>query len=66
MGTFTIIGAGYMGTAMAWPLSDNGHNVNLVGTHLDRKIIQSCQNNGYHPRLKRQLPEGVRSFLSLY
>jgi glycerol-3-phosphate dehydrogenase (NAD(P)+) len=57
-----IVGAGYMGTAMAWPLRDNGHAVNLVGTHLDRDIIQSCQLNGFHPRLKRQLPEGVRPF----
>ena len=49
-----------MGTAMAWPLSDNGHRVNLVGTHLDNEIIQSCKETGYHPRLERQLPEGVR------
>ena len=62
MGTFTIVGAGYMGTAMAWPLSDNGHTVHLVGTHLDQEIIQSCQENGYHPRLERQLPEGVQSY----
>ena len=62
MGTFTIVGAGYMGTAMAWPLIDNGHAVNLVGTHLDQEIIQSCQKTGYHSRLKRQLPEGVQPF----
>jgi glycerol-3-phosphate dehydrogenase (NAD(P)+) len=62
MATVTIVGSGYMGTAMAWPLCDNGHTVNLVGTHLDQEIIQSCKQNGYHPRLKRQLPEGVQSF----
>jgi glycerol-3-phosphate dehydrogenase (NAD(P)+) len=62
MATVTIVGSGYMGTAMAWPLCDNGFRVNLVGTHLDGEIIQSCRQNGYHPRLKRQLPEGVRSF----
>jgi glycerol-3-phosphate dehydrogenase (NAD(P)+) len=49
-----------MGTATAWPLTDNGHTVRLVGTHLDRDIITSCLEQGYHPKLKRQLPDGVR------
>lgn len=57
-----IVGAGLMGTAMAWPLRDNGHQVNLVGTHLDREIIDSCLAAGYHPRLRRQLPPGVRPY----
>jgi glycerol-3-phosphate dehydrogenase (NAD(P)+) len=57
-----IIGAGLMGTAVAWPLSDNGHNVRLVGTHLDAEIIQSCKERGFHPRLKRSLPQGVQPF----
>jgi glycerol-3-phosphate dehydrogenase (NAD(P)+) len=51
-----------MGTAVAWPLSDNGHEVRLVGTHLDADIIRSCLDKGYHPRLRRQLPEGVRPY----
>jgi glycerol-3-phosphate dehydrogenase (NAD(P)+) len=58
----TIIGAGLMGSAMAWPLRDNGHEVNLVGTHLDEEIIASCRKDGYHPKLKRKLPGGTRSF----
>ena len=62
MATVTIVGAGLMGTATAWPLSDNGHKVRLVGTHLDTDIIKSCKERGFHPRLKRQLPEGVRPF----
>ena len=62
MATVTIVGAGLMGTATAWPLSDNGHKVRLVGTHLDGDIIKSCKELGFHPRLKRQLPEGVRPF----
>jgi glycerol-3-phosphate dehydrogenase (NAD(P)+) len=62
MATVTIIGAGFMGSAMAWPLRDNGHQVNLVGTHLDTEIIQSSKQSGYHPRLMRQLPDGVRPF----
>jgi len=51
-----------MGTATAYPLSDNGHRVHLVGTHLDAAIIKSCKEEQFHPRLKRQLPSGVRSF----
>jgi glycerol-3-phosphate dehydrogenase (NAD(P)+) len=62
MATVTIVGAGLMGTATAWPLSDNGHDVRLVGTHLDAEIIGSCKESGFHPRLGRPLPEGVRPF----
>jgi glycerol-3-phosphate dehydrogenase (NAD(P)+) len=62
MANVTIVGAGMMGTATAWPLSDNGHTVRLVGTHLDTDLIRSCKDEGLHPRLKRQLPSGVRPF----
>jgi len=51
-----------MGTAVAWPLSDNGHQVRLVGTHLDNEIIASCLEKGWHPRLRRQLPNNVRPY----
>jgi len=48
-----------MGSAMAYPLADNGHSVRLVGTHLDGEIIRSCIDQHFHPRLKRELPQGV-------
>ncbi len=51
-----------MGSAMAWPLRENGHEVNLVGTHLDGDTIDSCMKTRFHPRLKRKLPDGVRVF----
>jgi glycerol-3-phosphate dehydrogenase (NAD(P)+) len=51
-----------MGTAVAWPLADNGHLVRLAGTHLDGEIIRSCLESHYHPRLRRRLPEGVQPF----
>lgn len=51
-----------MGTATAWPLTDNGHAVRLVGTHLDHDIIESCIERRYHPKLKRQLPDGVQPY----
>ena len=59
MAIVTILGAGLMGTAVAWPLADNGHDVRLVGTHLDGAIIRSCLDSGYHPKLRRQLPGRV-------
>jgi glycerol-3-phosphate dehydrogenase (NAD(P)+) len=62
MSNVAIIGAGFMGSAMAWPLSDNGHNIRLVGTHLDKEIIASCRANRFHPRLRRRLPDNVQSY----
>ena len=59
MATIAIVGAGMMGTAVAYPLTDNGHTVRLVGTHLDAEIIASCKERRFHPRLKRTLPDGV-------
>ncbi len=57
-----IIGAGMMGTALCWPLVDNGHAVHLVGTPLDREIITSIQTNGLHPKLERRLPDGITAY----
>jgi glycerol-3-phosphate dehydrogenase (NAD(P)+) len=62
MAIVTIVGAGFMGTATAWPLSDNGHTVRLAGTHLDGEIIARCKERRVHPKLQRELPAGVRCF----
>jgi glycerol-3-phosphate dehydrogenase (NAD(P)+) len=62
MSTIAIVGAGLMGSATAWPLSDNNHTVRLIGTHLDADIIKSCKGDRFHPRLKRSLPERVVPF----
>lgn len=62
MTIITIIGSGLMGTAVAYPLSDNGHTIRLVGTHLDDEIIQSCKKDGYHPTLKRKIPVSVTPY----
>lgn len=51
-----------MGSAVAWPLTDNGYDVHLIGTHLDGEIIQSCKKDRYHPRLKRKIPAKVTPF----
>lgn len=50
-----------MGSAVAWPLSDNGHHVSLVGTHLDRDIIRTIQEKGLHPRLANPVPANVQA-----
>lgn len=51
-----------MGSAMCWPLRDNGHAVRPVRTHLDREISAGCRDNGWHSSLKRRLLEGVQPF----
>ncbi|MFO8064758.1 MAG: NAD(P)H-dependent glycerol-3-phosphate dehydrogenase [Spirochaetota bacterium] len=62
MATIAIVGAGVMGSAVAFPLSDNGHEVRLVGTHLDTHIISSVQSSGYHPALRRSMPKAVTAY----
>ena len=62
MAIVTIIGAGMMGSALAFPARENGHEVRLVGTHLDREIIDSCRKTGQHPKFDRPFPAGVRYF----
>jgi glycerol-3-phosphate dehydrogenase (NAD(P)+) len=57
-----ILGAGMMGSAMALPLADRGHEVRLVGTHLDDAIVHELQAGGAHPGLGVALPASVRAF----
>ena len=54
----TILGAGVMGSAMSMPAADRGHEVRLVGTRLDRGIIDSVKASGRHPKLNMVLPAG--------
>lgn len=57
MSVIAYVGAGQMASALSFPVTENGHTVRLVGTHLDREIIDSLKEKGYHPTLKRDLPE---------
>jgi len=59
MATVTIIGAGMMGSALAFPARENGHEVRLVGTHLDREIIENCKKTGRHPKFTKDFPAGI-------
>ena len=58
----TVIGSGQMGSALSWPLRDNGHTVRLVGTPLDREIIDRLRQDRWHLNLKRFLPEGCEFY----
>jgi len=62
MSVITVIGSGMMGSALSFPARDNGHEVRLVGTMLDRDIIDEVRATGFHPTLKRTLSDGVRAF----
>ena len=62
MKTVAIIGSGMMGSALAFPLRENGNDVRLVGTPLDREIIEECRAWGRHPKFKYDFPAGVRYF----
>ena len=62
MAIVTIIGAGMMGSALAFPARENGNEVRLVGTPLDREIIDTCKATDRHPKFNRDFPAGVRYF----
>lgn len=62
MANVVILGAGLMGSAMSTPLTDNGHAVRLVGTHLDDEIIEELHESGVHPRLRVKLSPRVTPY----
>ena len=62
MSTVTIIGAGMMGSALAFPARENGNEVRLVGTHLDREIIDVSRKTGRHPKFKTDFPTGIKYY----
>lgn len=62
MGQVAILGAGFMGSALSVPASDNGHAIALWGTHLDGHIIETVRAGGAHPKLGLHLPEAVTAF----
>jgi len=60
MTSVVILGAGIMGSALSVPLTDNGHDVRIVGTHLDDEIVDSLKDRGVHPGLDMTLPGSIR------
>ena len=62
MATIAIIGSGMMGSALAFPARENGNTVRLVGTPLDREIIDTCRATNRHPKFKRDFPDGCEFY----
>ena len=62
MAIVTIIGSGMMGSALAFPARENGHEVRLVGTPLDREIIRISQETNRHPKFTRDFPQGLKYY----
>ena len=51
-----------MGSALAFPARENGNEVALVGTPLDREIIEASRRTGRHPKFERDFPAGVEYY----
>ncbi len=62
MAIITIVGSGMMGSALAFPARENGHEVRLVGTHLDREIIDACKKTDRHPKFVKDFPAGLKYY----
>lgn len=62
MSIVTIIGSGMMGSALAFPARENGHEVRLCGTHLDRDIIEDCKKTNRHTKFVKDFPKGVKFY----
>ena len=62
MATITMLGAGMMGSTLCVPMADRGHDIRLVGTHLDREIIAGLRRDRVHVKMGQALPENIRFF----
>jgi len=62
MANILILGAGSMGTAFAFPCSDNNHNVTIVGTFLENDFIEEVNNTRIHPTLNCEIPKSVKFY----
>ena len=63
MSKILIIGAGAMVTAFALPCLDKNHDVNIVGTHLEKDFIENLKKNkNIHPSLNIKIPSQIKIF----
>ncbi len=56
MAIITIIGIGQIGSALAFVAAENGNLVRLVGTPVDKEVVDACKRDGRHPKLDRPYP----------
>lgn len=64
MPVLTVLGAGYMGSALAAIAAERGLEVRLWGTWLDDALVEPVRRGEPHPRLKLRLPAQLRAFPS--
>lgn len=62
MSIITIVGSGMMGSAIGIPAAHNGHEIRMVGTPLDREIIEHARKTGDHLTMKRKLPDSYKYY----
>ena len=51
-----------MNSAITFPAFENGHEVRLVGSPLDRDIIDGLKKDNFHITLKRTLHDGIKYY----
>ena len=54
-----ILGAGMMGSALAFPAAENGNDVRIIGTCLDDSIIDGYIQTHKHEKFCRKFPDNV-------
>ncbi|HEY5373787.1 MAG TPA: hypothetical protein VIK01_08865 [Polyangiaceae bacterium] len=64
MARIAILGAGMMGSALAVPLVDRGHELRLIGTHLDNELIAALKSGADHPTLRYPLHGAIQPFFA--
>ena len=52
MSVITFVCAGQMNSAITFPAFENGHEVRLVGSPLDRDIIDGLKKDNFHITLR--------------
>ena len=62
MSVITFVCAGQMNSAITFPAFENGHEVRLVGSPLDRDIIDGLRRDNFHITLKRTLHDGIKYY----
>ena len=62
MAIIVIVGAGMMGSAIGIPAAENGNEVRMVGTPLDREIIDHARATGMHLTMKQPLPANFKYY----